>query len=486
MPEHAEPSERPAARWNLPGDPNLEWLKGRAKDVRRSYSDPEAERHDEAVDLVGTYDPPAPDGALPLSRAQRVLARAFGFAGWSRLRDHLATLDTFGRPMAATADGDGPDDRLLRGGTLSYSRWSDVEDARAMLTADPPLAVASAFTMAACGRADDLAALLRDDPELVCQQGGPHRWEPLLYACYSRLGTGDAVRTVRVLLDAGADADAGFLWRGLPSAFTALTGVLGGGERGEPPHSDSVALAQVLLEAGADPNDNQAFYNRMFTPDDSHLPPLLSHGAGRPHPSPWRDRLGTAYPTPGEMVGEHLRSAAERGYSHRVRLLLEHGVDPNTVGYHPILGDQTAYEVAVRNGHREAAELLAAAGGRSDRLDDVDLLLAAAYSGDKGAVERLRRPGLPELRPDAMRLAAEQHGIAALAVLLELGYDVSARGCWRTTALHEAALRGDAATCRWLVSRGADRTATDERFSSTPSGWAAHAGFPELAEELAP
>jgi ankyrin repeat protein len=289
-----------------------------------------------------------------------------------------------------------------------------------------------------------------------------------------------------VLLDAGADPNAGFLWRRSPSPFTALTGVLGGGERGEPPHPDSVALANLLLDAGADPNDNQAFYNRMFTPDDSHLPPLLSRGARRVHPSPWRDRLGAAYPTPTEMVGEHLRSAAERGYGHRVRLLLEHGVDPNTVGYHPILGDQTAYEIAVRNGHREAADLLAAAGGRSDRLEEADLLLAAALAGDTAAVQRLRRPDLPEQRPDAMRLAGEQHGISALALLLDLGYHVSARGRCRTTALHEAALRGDVQTCRWLVEHGADRTAQDERFAGTPSGWAAHAGHQELAEELAP
>jgi len=477
--------DHPPARWSLPDDPSLEWLKGRAKQLRRAYVDPDAEQHQLAVDLVDTYDPPAPDGELPLTRAQRALARSYGFAGWSRLREHLAVLDTFGRPMAASADGDGAEDRLLRCGTLNYSEPPDLAGARAMLADDPAVAAASAHTMAACGRADELAALLRDDPALVSRQGGPHRWEPLLYACYSRLETGDAVATLRVLLDAGADPNAGFLWRRLASPFTALTGALGGGERGEPPHHDSVALANLLLDAGADPNDNQAFYNRAFEPDDSHLPPLLSHGAGRPHPSPWRDRLGTAYPTPAEMVGEHLRSAAARGFVHRIRLLLEHGVDPNTVGYHPILGDQTAYEVAVRHGHREAADLLAAAGGRSDRLDDVDLLLAAAFAGDAAAAG-LRRRDLPQRRPDAMRLAGEQHGIAALAILLELGYDVSAAGQWRTTALHEAALRGDAETCRWLVERGADRTVRDERFSATPADWAAHAGHLDLAEELTP
>ena len=482
MPE----SNHPRARWRLPDDPSLEWLRGRAKRLKRAYAEPDAARHLEARELVATYDPPPPAGDLPLATAQRVLARAYGFAGWTRLRQYLTALDTYTRPMDASAVDDGPTDQLLRRGTLSYSEWSDVEDARAMLAHGTTLACASAYTMAACGRAEELAALLRDDPTLVNRQGGPHRWEPLLYACYSRLETGDAVATVRVLLDAGADANTGFLWRRFPSPFTALTGVLGGGERGEPPHRDAIALATLLLDAGADPNDNQAFYNRAFESDDSHLPPLLAHGAGRPHPSPWRDRLGNAYPGPDEMVGEHLRSAAERGYTNRVRLLLEHGVDPNTVGYHPILGDQTAYEIAVRNGHGEAAELLAAAGGLGDRLDEWDQLLGAAFAGDAAAVDRVRRPGLPERRPDAMRLAAEQHGIAALALLLGLGYDVSARGRWQTTALHEAALRGDPGMCHWLIERGADLTAKDERFSSTPSGWAAHAGHLDLAAELAP
>ncbi|WP_154796134.1 ankyrin repeat domain-containing protein [Occultella kanbiaonis] len=472
----------PEARWNLPDDPSLEWLRSRAKQLRRAFGDPDADEHALAVELVNAFDPGSPSEAIQLSRAQRVLARAFGFPGWSRLREHLETLGTFGRPMAATGEDDSPEDRLLRLGTLNYTQWSDGSDARAMLAQDPTLAVGSAHTMAACGRAEELAELLRDDPAQADRQGGPHRWEPLLYACYSRLGTGDAVRTVQVLLNTGADPNAGFLWRRFASPFTALTGALGGGERGEPPHRAAVALATTLLAAGADPNDNQAFYNRMFTPDDSHLPPLLSHGAGHPHPSVWRNRLGAAYPTPEQMVGEHLRSAAERGYTERVRLLLEHGVDPNTVGYHPNLGDQTAYEIAVRNGHREAVGLLASAGGRSDRLDDYDLLLSAAFAGDTRGVGPL--PDLPARRPDAMRLAAEQHGIAALALLVDLGYDVSARGRCGTTALHEAAFRGDSATCRWLVDHGADRTAEDERFSGTPSDWAAHAGHEELAEEL--
>lgn len=478
MPQH-DPAH-PPARWDLPENPSLEWLRRRAKQLRDGH----AAGLELAVDLVTTYDPG--DGAVSLSRAQRVLARAFGFAGWLALRERLATVEELSRPMEPEDDRDGAVDRFLRLACMSYTEPPAVDRARSLLDGDPSLATASASTLAACGRADDLAALLAGDPDAAVREDGPHRWPPLLHLCYARLGLGDPVATMRVLLDAGADPDSGFLWKGFPSPFTALTGVLGGGERDEPPHPDGVALAEMLLAAGADPNDNQAFYNRMFRPDDSHLGPLLAHGAGRPHPSPWRDRLGDAYPTPEEMVGEHLRSAAEKGFIGRVRLLLAHGVDPHTTGYHPVLGDQNAYEVAVRGGHLEVADLLAAAGAGSDRLDDIDLLLAAAFAGDAAAADRLRGEGLPERRPDAMRLAGELHGPTAIRMLVELGYDVSARGSQQVTALHETALRGDVETCRWLVARGADRSAEDGLHGSTPSGWAAHAGHTELAEEIAP
>ncbi len=474
------------ARWTLPDQPDLAWLRGRAKRLRRAAEHGEPE----ALDLLAAYDP----GDLPitLARAQRVLARAHGFAGWTKLVDHIEVRAALSRPMDPTGSAGGPPDsdadRFLRLACLSYTQPSVAGDARAMLDADASLSTRSAATMAACSRAADLARRLHADPGAATREDGPHRWPPLLYLCYSRLGLGDPVATLRVLLDAGADPNSGFLWRGLPSPFTALTGVLGGGERDEPPHPAAADLAEILLAAGTDPNDNQAFYNRQFRPDNSHLGPLLRHRAGHPRPSPWRNRLGTAYPSPEQMVGEHLRSAARNGFDERVRILLDHGVDPNTRGYHPILGDQTAYEVAVRFGHARAAAMLETAGGRSDRLDEVDLLLAAAYSGDAGTVALLRdRVGdLPRRRPGALRTAAELHDVPALSRLLELGYDVDRSGPDRISALHEAALRGDAAMCAWLIARGADRTARDRRFDATPAGWAAHAGHRDLADSLTP
>ena len=71
--------------------------------------------------------------------------------------------------------------------------------------------------------------------------------------------------SARLLLSHGADPNAGFLW-GATYAFTALTGAFGEGEDGinQLPHPQCDALATLLLESGADPNDGQALYNRHF------------------------------------------------------------------------------------------------------------------------------------------------------------------------------------------------------------------------------
>ena len=80
-----------------------------------------------------------------------------------------------------------------------------------------------------------------------------------------------------------------------------------------------------------------------------------------------------------------------------------------------------------------------------------------------------------------MRLAGEQHDVAALDRLLELGFGVDTAGPDGRTALHEAALRGDREMVSWLVERGADPTRRDRSFDATPAGWAAHAGHADLA-----
>ena len=106
----------------------------------------------------------------------------------------------------------------------------------------------------------------------------------------------DAVATARLLLDAGADPASGYLWQGLPTPFTALTGCFGEGEQGpgrQPRHPQWEPLARLLLDRGADPNDGQTLYNRMFGRDDSHLELLFEYGLGTGDGGVWRSGSAT-------------------------------------------------------------------------------------------------------------------------------------------------------------------------------------------------
>jgi hypothetical protein len=149
--------------------------------------------------------------------------------------------------------------------------------------------------------------LLRADPGLANRQGGPHRWEPLLYVAYSRIDNTapghSTLEVARLLLDHGADPNAGYPWEGLTSPFTVLTGAFGRGEGAAPPHQYRMELARLLLDAGADPNDSQTLYNcGLWHDGDDHLRLLVRYGLGRGDGGVWRQRLGHTHPTPAQLL----------------------------------------------------------------------------------------------------------------------------------------------------------------------------------------
>jgi hypothetical protein len=164
--------------------------------------------------------------------------------------------------------------------------------------------------------------------------GGPFGWVPLLYLCYSRISLrrseDEVLAATTLLLDAGADPNAGYLWCGMSTPFTALTGVFGEGEQGprcQPRHPFVQALATVLLRRGAHPVDQQTLYNRMFRPDDSHLELLFAHGLADAGPSRWEHRLGDAMETREQMWQRQIVWAAGHGFASRLDLLATHGID---------------------------------------------------------------------------------------------------------------------------------------------------------------
>jgi ankyrin repeat protein len=327
---------------------------------------------------------------------------------------------------------------------------------------------------------------------------------------YSRVDPDVPVDSVlaiaKMLLDAGADPNEGYLWNALPYPFTLLTGAFGAGGLGperQPRHPHSVPLARLLLSAGAEPNDGQTLYNRMFTPDNDHLELLFEYGLGRGTGGPWKARIGELIDPPAELLRGQLRWAIEHDQPDRVRLLVEHGVDFRSAyrsadGPSWLPGDgRTPADLAQLNGRTAIVEYLVSRGAPPSRLDPASDLIAAAFRGDRAAVERLRaqRPGAVEAarhaRPGLIVWAAARGLTETVALLAELGFDVNALGRgdapveqgWET-ALHEAAAHGDLELARLLLSLGADAGVRDARFHATPLDWARHFDQQAMVELL--
>jgi len=389
-----------------------------------------------------------------------------------------------------TVDPDTPEtpaDRFCRLACLVYSevdhpdRWAA---ARALLAEHPEILTDSIAAAAAAADPDALAAHLAADPEAADRETGPHRWAPLLYLTYSRAvldGSADRyLRCAQLLLDAGADPNAGYLWQGLPSPFTALTGVFGEGEQGsgkQPRHPHSLQLARLLLTTGASPNDGQSLYNRMFRPDNDHLLLLFEFGLGRVGGGHWAELLDGFIETPEQMLARQLGWAIDHGFGERVELIAN-VVDVST----PLADGQTPAEHALHAGYREIIVALTAAGADLPDVTPDLRLVGALLAGDRVGVDALS-DGLTDLHIADPTLIHRARTPRSVALIAESGFDLDARIGGRT-ALHEAAFAGDVELITALLAGGADPDVVDDQFGTPPLVWAGYACQPAAVEML--
>jgi hypothetical protein len=498
---------------SLPDNPSLENLRKQARTLQRLVRT----GVDSALDTVAEFHPRLGSiraggpllSAFSLADAQLVIARQYGFPSWPRLRQYLATVAEYSRsphvqptggPAEPGADPAGLADDFLRLACLVYDGFDParIEQAEQILAARPDIARSSIYASAAAGDYDHVSELLAADPGLAGRQGGPFGWEPLLYACYSRVAVRpgrSALEVARRLLAAGADPGAGYLWSGLPSPFTALTGAFGRGEGGPPAHPQAMELATLLLEAGADANDSQALYNcGLQSPpdDDGYLRLLLRYGLGKGTGGPWHQRLAPAHPSPRQLLDDELIKAVSKDLPDRVALLLEHGADPAGLGIaHPVYGGHDSWELATLIGSERVLELLARAGPPPEQ-DPVLAFLGACMSGDEPRARAMLAddPGIAALaiarEPDLVARAAAEGRLAAVRLLAGIGFDVNTlrRAGARCSPLHEAAWNGSMPMVELLLELGADPAAEDLGYHATPAGWAEHNGQLEVAAFL--
>lgn len=481
----------------LPNDPSLEHLRKEAKRLAQRVRAGDAT----AIAQAREFHPRAAEAMTRflLTDAQLAIARQYGFTSWPKLKAHLTAIErvAWHTPPPPT-DAAPRDEVFVRLACLVYGAWqrSNIAKAERLLREHPGLASATIYSAAAAGDLEAVLAAVDRDPVLINMKGGPLDWPPLLYACYSRLDDAapkrSSLEVARVLLERGADPNAGFMWEGT-YPFTALTGAFGRGEdnKNELPHPRCEALARLLLDAGADPNDTQTLYNRHFEPNDDHLKLLFSYGLGRDRGGPWI-RLAAPSFSLTDMLAEQLCWAAQHGFGDRVTLLAAHGVDVNAPS--PRDG-RTAYEQAILNGHLAIAEYLAQHGATRVELGRDDRFALACIAGRRDEVQTIlaEDPALLDRLGYERRVALLHRAVNArrpdgVKLLVELGADVNgmiANSGLDRGPLHNAAAGGDLDMVKQLIALGADPAQRDQAFHSTPIGWARYGQHEDVVSYLA-
>jgi ankyrin repeat protein len=301
--------------------------------------------------------------------------------------------------------------------------------------------------------------------------GGPLGWAPLLYVTHSCFAS---VELARSLLGRGADPNVTFTNEyGEMSALYGAAGVVHDPE-----------LTDLLLEAGADPNDGESVYHSCEASDPACLRLLLKHGAdpngthGLGHAIDY-DRVGHVRlmleAGADASDGALLVHAVRRGCGEEMlRLLAEHGVPLDRTGGEwstPREEYRTAYQNAVLRGRDDIASLLAELGA-STEVPPEDLTVAALARGERPAEP------LPEkLSADAQEVlilaVLRQEHLDAIVDVLGVNFFGHVGGGPPGTLLHHACWVGNPKTVRMLLDRGADPVARSGAEYDTPMAWAA-------------
>ncbi len=190
---------------------------------------------------------------------------------------------------------------------------------------------------------------------------------------------------------------------------------------------------------------------------------------------------------------EHWRQQTPPNAVAVIDLLLAAGSDPNAVcyTYRGGPGEHTA-GLLTSSGHpREAGltlDMLTALARGGLRQSPVYELLTALHEARQAGRTTQAARNL-DARSEAAGLALVESAMLGereiVATLLDAGVDIDSRRGDGATALHQAAIDGNAALVDELLARGADPNLRDSVFNGTAAGWANAGGHEALAKSLA-
>ncbi len=488
----------------LPARPSLEQYKKQAKELVHAVE----ARNVDALDSIRRWHPRFRNvtndqfGAITLADAQLVLARAHAFPSWPKFAAHLETLNTLRtlEDPSTPADLRDPVSLFLEFASVERHGWhgsGSLQQAELIRSRYPHVATANIYTAAVLGDEPALRRFLARDPALATAVGGPYGWDALTYLCFSRYLRLDPARSeafvacTRALLEAGADANTGWMETtddDPPREFLESVLYAAAGLARHP------GLTRLLLDYGADPNDEETCYHAPETYDNTVVKILIDSGrcnerslawlAARK--ADWHDEKGLLLALEGGANPNYMTHWKHTPFQHSIRrdnglvmieMFLDHGADP----YLRNADGRNAFQMAAYHGRGDILRNLETRGFSSSYdgpTPVLDALVAACALADLPRAQA-SIAATSDLQPQLLQMGgsllahfAGAANLEGVRTLLDLGIPVDA--LWpegdpyfdltpNSNALEVAAWRANHEVVCELIARGADVNATDAR-----------------------
>jgi ankyrin repeat protein len=443
---------------DLPPSPDLSHLRKQAKRLLRDAlagKTTALRRFVEALPAVHGADLAASGGHAPkLHDAQSVVAREYGFKSWTELKRYVEwkRLDRAERVkgwLSWTYDGN-PRERGLAVRTLRE---------------EPEFISGDAWLGCAVGDEVGIQRALASDPGWVSRPSGPRGMPPLIAVTHSLLILESSfepklLAAARMLLEHGAHADASWTdsrWPGSP--LSALYGAAG--------RTHHVGMTKLLLDAGANPNDNESLYHSVESRDSACTRMLLDAGAEVVGTNAMARVLDYGKLDDLKLMLQHGGDAKDRPWLHHailrgrsleyIRILMDAGADLRANNRDGI----SLFRWAEMFGRVDVVTLLREAGVE-EALTDQEQFVAACTRGDEATARAIleRAPDvfsrLTQKQLQALPELADIGDLRAVRTMLDLGWPREIKAAWDATALNLAVYRGDAQMAELLLASGAD------------------------------